>query len=174
MNQISSFASNWSSAIGLTDLLLGVVGFAVTLIAVLRSKRSADAAAESAANAKAALLHAAAIWEVSAALATMDEVKRLQRLDAWQLLPDRYSTLRRSLITIRASAPRLTEQQGSIIQGAIQHFSHFEEQVERGLAGKKPLPDPARLNKIVSAQADLLGEVLGALKLELGGKRGER
>ncbi len=89
------------------------------------------------------------------------------------MLPERYSMLRRTLIAIRSTTPRLTDKQGAVLQGAIQHFSLLEEKVERALKGGKPLPDSTRLNKIVSMQADQLGEVLGALKLELGGKNRE-
>jgi hypothetical protein len=173
MTWFTSFASGWSSEIGLADFLLGVVGFTITIVAVLRSQRAAEAAAEAARNAKEALLHAAAIWDVAAALTTMEEVKRLHRMEAWPMLPERYSMLRRTLIAIRSTTPRLTDKQGAVLQGAIQHFSLLEEKVERALKGGKPLPDSTRLNKIVSMQADQLGEVLGALKLELGGKNRE-
>jgi len=95
----------------------------------------------------------------------MAEVKRLHRLETWQLLPERYDVLRRSLIRIKASGPSLTEVQLSQIQSAIQHFASMEKQVEKYLAAPDgPKPSVPRMNGIITTQLDTLTELMSALR----------
>jgi hypothetical protein len=94
----------------------------------------------------------------------MNEIKRLHRVEAWELLPERYAALRAMLISVRSSNSDLPEDQRATIQGAIKHFNDFEVTVERSISSKKPLPNPARLNAILSEQIDKLTEILAAIK----------
>jgi hypothetical protein len=98
----------------------------------------------------------------------MDEVKRLHRVAAWPLLPDRYSHLRARLIAVRCSRQDLQPHQLAVLQGAIQHLSVLESQVEHSLLPGSKLPNAAKLNALVSGQLDKLTEVLTELQREVG------
>lgn len=167
MDVLRTFAREWNGEIGLADLLLGVIGFAITLVMVYRSKRAAELAEDAAKKARQSLLHISTVADLSAAMSTMEEIKRLHRYEVWTLLPERYSVLRRTLVSIKGLTPGLAEADQKILQSAIQHFASIEESVERALRSKKPT-NAVRWNKIVSEQIDQLGEVLTTLRRNIG------
>jgi len=147
-------------------LLVSVVGFLFTIYGVWRSKRSAQRAEAAAQRASGAIASMHSISDLAAVLAALDEVKRLQRSAAWDLLPDRYSSLRGKLITLRTSRPYLTEDQHATLQGAIQHLADLEKTVVRALTSSKTPSKISRLNSIVSDQIDRLTELLAQLHRE--------
>jgi hypothetical protein len=126
-------------------LILSVVGFGVTIYGVWRAKGAAQAAEQASANARDVLIRSTIIADLAGAMSTMEEIKRLHRVDAWHLLPDRYSVLRRTLISIRASNLNLDESAQKTLQSAIQHFASIEQSVERALAVQSSPKDVPRL-----------------------------
>jgi hypothetical protein len=149
-------------------LLATLVGFAFTLWNVSRSKRAAEDAEKAVQRMREAITQTNTISEFSAAVVIMDEIKRLHRAAAWTVLPDRYSALKRSLITIRSANPSLSDNHKTVLQGAILHFTALEQKVEAVIASKSPPPNVAKLNKIVSSQIELLSEVLTELREKMG------
>jgi hypothetical protein len=101
--------------------------------------------------------------ELAAALSAMQEIKRLQRDGAWPVLLDKYSSLRATLISIRAGRPNLNEQHKTTIQDAIVQLRTIENKVQRELV-KGQNPNVAKLNAVVADQLDKLSETLGALR----------
>src|SRR5208283_4433789 len=90
--------------------------------------------------------------DVSAALAIMEEIKRLQRVQAWQIALDRYSTLRRHLIRVAQMNPGLTDVQRKELAASIDQFRTIEIKVERSItAGVKGL-NLANVNGVVSRE----------------------
>jgi hypothetical protein len=59
-----------------------------------RSKKAAEMAQEEVRSVKQAIARSSTIADFSAAITSMNEIKRLHRLDAWIVLPDRYAALR--------------------------------------------------------------------------------
>src|ERR1035441_1033775 len=94
------FAENWGS-------IATVLGFVVTIWTLVRTKTAAVAARQAAEATKAQLSRVDTMTEFSSAIAIMDEIKRLHRVRAWELLPDRYSILRRLLASIQTLNPDL-------------------------------------------------------------------
>jgi len=91
----------------------------------------------------------------------MDEIKRLHRQKEWVLLPDRYNSLRKSLISIRCENPILSESDQKEIQAAITQFSGLEKLIDRHLSSDdKSKIDIPRINGIVSKQIDRIQELL--------------
>jgi hypothetical protein len=132
-------------------------------LAFKNSRRKSRKAAE---RTRDAIIRTDTIALISAAVTAMDEIKRLHRVPAWQILPDRYSELRKLLIAVRGANTNLQPDYASVLQGTIQQFSTMEEEVERALTSNRPLPNQARLNKIVSTQGDNLLHVLEKMKRE--------
>ena len=143
-----------SSVIG---LLFVIIGFFVTVINVLRSKKASEKAEEAFDT----------ITEFSSAISAMDEIKRLHRQKAWDILPDRYSFLRKSLISIKTTNPNMLKEYQSALQTAITNFSSIEDQVEKANLQKKSPPDIAKLNKVVSKQIDKLHQILTEIKNQI-------
>jgi hypothetical protein len=95
-NAVCAFVlSNWINLVTLLGFIATIVGFIVTIQTLFRTKKAALAAREAAEATKIQLSRVDTISEFSSAIALMDEIKRLHRARAWDLVPDRYSILRR-------------------------------------------------------------------------------
>jgi hypothetical protein len=88
--------------------LASLAGLALTIWAVLKAKKAAEQARDAAQQVKERIASLDTLADVSAAIAILDEIKRLQRLGAWQVVLDRYSILRRHLIRVEQLNPALT------------------------------------------------------------------
>jgi hypothetical protein len=147
---------------GVAGVLISIVGFAVTLRGVFKSKRAAQAAEEAARSARDRIQLLDTVVDFSAAIATLDEIKRLHRTGKWSLLPDRYSALRRLLTVVRTANPNLLDSQQAVLQNAVTNLYQLEKLVEQG--AKSPALKPAEFNAILSRDADNLSAILQELK----------
>lgn len=168
MNEYIKYISNngLGDVASVVGLFLTLVGFAFTLYGVTKSRSAAESANSAAKEAKEAILRAETISSFSTAVTSMEEVKRLHRAKAWEIMPDRYSFLRKSLISILSNDCDLTDEQKILIRSAIVQFRELEAFVESFLTNKKVSPNSAKLNKVVTAQIDKLDEVLNKIKSE--------
>jgi hypothetical protein len=160
--------NNWGDIASVIGLIITIISFIVILINVLRSRRAAEQAKIAVAQVRDDLSKVDTVAEFSTALSAMEEIRRLHRKDAWEILPDRYSSLRKSLISIRSSNPDMLKEYKKAFQSAIQIFSSIEDQVEVALSQKKSPPDAAELNKVISIQIDKLQEILIEMKNQIG------
>ena len=156
---------DWASVLG---VFIAVIGFFITIYKVLRLKSAAVIVQNAVEKVREDVLRVETVAEFSAALSVMDEIKRLHRQQAWQILPDRYSHLRKSLITIKTSYSELEEDQKIALQSAISIFSGIEKQVEDALAKNLNSLDVPKLNRLISKQIDSLQEVLIEIQDKIG------
>ena len=147
-------------------LLITIGGFTLALWRIRKSQSASEQALEAAEGVREQILQMNAIQGVNVAIRTLEDIRRLHRLKAWPVLPDRYTSLKQELISIRGRTPSLTESQRSEIQGAIQQLSTIERQVESTMAGADE-PDIDRINDIISRQIDRLAQVLVELQNEI-------
>jgi len=151
-------AGDVASIIGLSIV---VIGFAITIFTLWRTKRVVIKVRED-------IAWTDTVQELAAVQAAMEEIKRLHRTKSWELLPERYSALRKSLISIRGANPDLSDGHKMILQKGIQHFAGLERQVERSIMTGEELPNVAKLNNIVSNQLDSIQEVLVEIRKRIG------
>jgi len=144
--------------------MISVIGFSLTIWNVRKIKRAAEAAEEASLSVRTSLALNDIVAECSTAIAILDEVRRLHRVQAWQLLPDRYSALKRSLILIRTAKPELADNHKTIIQNAMSHLTSFENEIEKAIANRSECPDIPRLNRVASKQVEALAEILGDIR----------
>jgi hypothetical protein len=149
-------------------LLIALVGFAITIWNVRASRAAALRAEEAANHARRAIRFFDLVTEISAAIAAMEEIRRLHRDGAWRILPDRYSGLRRSLVTIRGSSTDLTADQRTRIQAAITYLANLEKRVEISLERDQPPDLVANWNERVSRHIMELHSLLLELKEKAG------
>ena len=142
------------SAASVLGLIVSLFGFGFTIWGVWRSKSAAEEAGEAAKKVQRDLLRFDAIEDVASAITTMDEIKRLQRVRAWALLPDRYAAVRKNLISIRGSFPELSDPQKSVLQGAIQQLFALENLLENPPSAADESKLVIRVNKVVSNELD--------------------
>jgi len=145
--------------------LASIVGLVLTLWVSWRAKRAAEQARDAAQQVKARISNLDMLAEISSALATLDEIKRLQRLAAWELVLDRYTVVRRHLVRVEQMNHGLTQLQLSEIGKAIGQFRIIETTVERAKANAtQGSIDHAKLNGIIASQADSLEKIMIAIK----------
>jgi hypothetical protein len=148
--EFRAWAADWGDIASVVGLLLTLIGFGVTIFGVWRSKGAAEQARQAAEAVRASIANYDVVADLSSAMAIMEEIKRHQRQRTWSILPDRYSDLRRRLVTIRGSQAQLSEGQRQTLQLAIEKFADQERIVERAIASGVAPPRPDKLNDIVS------------------------
>jgi hypothetical protein len=150
----------------LVGVVITIIGFAVTIWTVLKSKSAAERAEQAARTARSNLLRVDSIAGISAAITGFEDLKRLHRTGSWDGMPERYAVQRRSLIAVRSGSMTLTDAQKAILQSAVQQLSFMEKQIEAHLAHPEDVPDRAKFNGIVSKQTGALTRVLGSIGLQ--------
>lgn len=156
--------NNYGDFASVLGLAVTLIGFAITIYGVWSSRSAAERASIAANEAKQAVMRTEVISNFSSAVTAMEEVKRLHRAGAWTVVPDRYSFLRRTLISIVANHRDLSQPHKILIQSAVSQFRELESSVDTFLFNGKNAPSSAKLNKIVTAQMDKLDEVLNTVK----------
>jgi hypothetical protein len=118
----------------IVGLLVSIVGFLVTIYNVVRSRKAAEVAKEAAQNAIGSIRTFEAVVDLSSIIGMLEEIKRSQRSHQWALLPDRYASLRKTLISLRQSHD-LAERHSTVIQSTIVNLRDIEDAVEKALPG---------------------------------------
>ncbi|MCK4570749.1 hypothetical protein KAT84_02245 [Candidatus Bipolaricaulota bacterium] len=152
-------------------LIVTVIGFIVTIYSVGRSRSAANLAKEAADSARVRMMRFDVATGLTSAISMLEEIKRLQRDKSWQLLPERYGTLRKLLVSIRGAYPHISEADRSSIQSAIQHLANSERIVEKVIADVDTADVP-KLNSRLSNLVDILQELLIEVKNREGGSDG--
>ncbi len=151
---------------GLLGLIVSVIGFFITIKTSLNTRAAAAQASAAVESMRGDLRRGDTVADFSSALAIMDEIKRMHRSPSLHLLPDRYSQLRRFLVSIRSSNPLLSDIDQQSIQSAIVQFSSLERLVERALEAGGTV-SAAKMNSLVSKQSEAIQELLVRVKSEI-------
>jgi hypothetical protein len=149
-------------------IIISLIGFFITIWNVIQSRKAAQKAEEIAHKVREDISKIETIEEFSKAIATIDEIKRLNRDEAWSILPERYSALRKSLISIKNSNPNMPYNDKVILSNALRHTSNIEDQIEQFIVNKLLPIDIPKFNKIISQQGDRLTEILVSIKGKIG------
>lgn len=149
--------SGWADVADLAGLIITLIGFGLTLWGLRRARLAVERARESIQKFNVAA-------NFSAAISGMEEIKRLHRQAAWPILPDRYSDLRRILISIKENFNNFSDEEKSVITSSIQQLTNMEAAVESALQNNKPPPQVTRLNRILSDHIGAAQELLERLR----------
>lgn len=95
---------DWSSVIGLIATL---IGFFITIWNVWRTKSAVEKAQGMVEKVRDDMKRIDTISEFSSAINSIEEIKRLQLIKAWAILPDRYGSLIKQLIRVKGTSPDL-------------------------------------------------------------------
>ncbi len=165
--------------------IVTILGFIISLWAIRQTYReakkatsSAEAASRAVTDLKKKLYDVNVVTELATALSAMEEIKRLQRVAAWQVLPDRYSQLRSRLNTICTMYRSFTPSEMISLQLSAQQLRIAEETIEKAIymeQNAQVQTDPAYdllnwtdLNKAVSEQMERLEPILGRAIAKIG------
>jgi len=147
--------------------LVTVVGVALTMWQVIKTRKAADAAAASAKKTKEDLNKNFLISDLSTALATIEEITFLNRQEKWEIVLDRYSRLRGLLVNIKTQGLGFISDDKRSLQDAIVQVRVIEEAIEESIVNKTMRFDRIKYNKILSEIADNLNSIVGKEKLDL-------
>jgi hypothetical protein len=156
---------DWSSVLG---LIIGIIGFIITIYTVIRAKSASEQASLAAQEARDQMRHIDTISEISLIIASLSEVKWLHRNNGWEVLQDRYSKIRCSLIVIKTSNKTLTDDHKKAIQGTIQIITQIEKKVEQAISENSIPTEIAQFNTAISKQIDKLQQILVEIKILIG------
>lgn len=145
--------------------LASVIGFVFAIYTLLQTKQAAEAAKDAATEVRDRLTRVNTVADLASVLSMIEEIKRLHRVKAWEICLDRYSAVRRLLVSVHESSPHLRDKQHAILAGAIEQFRIMEQTVER--ARSKNAQDQlslARLNNVASNVLDQLNGVMISIR----------
>jgi hypothetical protein len=151
----------------IAGVAISITGFIVTVVNVRRSKSAAERAEAAANEARLLIRSYETVADFSAAIAIMEEIKRLHRTGQMDMLLDRYAALRKVLIGVRKLSPSVNETMESQIQNAITTLATMEDVVEK-CRSDGTSPNFVRLNRLLSRDIDALQAVFIDIKVEAG------
>lgn len=145
-------------------MVISLVGFGLALWRIRKTETAAKQARRAAESVREQLLQMNAIQELNSAIRTLEDIRRLHRIKAWEVLPDRYTALRLNLIAIRGRTPSLSAEQRSGMQATIQ-LSNLEQEVEIAMAHDDA--PSVHLTNTISTQIDRLAVLLVELQNQI-------
>ena len=168
MEELSKGLGFAGSIASLVGLVITVVGFFITIWNVRKSRTAAQQAREASLKVREDIRKIDTVSDLSSAISIMHEIKRLHRANEWIILPDRYSTLKKLLISIKVANPDLSETKKKSIQATIQQMTNIDKQIEKVVDGQEADVDVPKLNAIITKQVDRLEEVLIEIRNDIG------
>lgn len=147
----SDFCNTWGNVSSVVGLVISVLGFGLTIWAVLRAKGAAEQAADAADQAKIKIQKLGTVANFSSAIAAMEDIMRLHRQKDWAGALDRQFELRRILVELKDGGGGLTLDQQTVILGSIEQFKGIERAIEKHTAAATE-PKTERLNEVVRNQ----------------------
>ena len=140
-------------------LVATIGGFVLALRQIRKTRSASESALEASESVRQQILQMNALQEITTAIRAFEDIRRLHSHKVWEVLPDRYTTLKLNLISIKGRTPNLSEGQKKQIQSAITQLSVIEGEVGGVIDGGQE-PEIERINRIVSKQIEGLGYVL--------------
>ena len=108
------------------------------------------------------------VADLSSSISLLEEIKLLQRKQAWEILPDKYSHVRSLLTTVKNIIPTINNEQKKIIQSCIVMLRGIEFDIETSIYNNGSFPDIPRLNQSISKQMEKLNQILNEIKNQIG------
>jgi hypothetical protein len=153
---------------GVAGFFVAVVGLLATWNEARKARTAAEAAAEAAAQMREDLDRFDIVRTMSETMAALEEVKTLQRYGVWELLPANYSGIKKGLLTVKRSAPSLTNSHRRKLQSALQTCSSIEDSIETALSADEVPADVAGMNRALSIHIMNLHELLLHVRTQIG------
>jgi Co/Zn/Cd efflux system component len=156
--------THWRDLVTAFEILLTIIGFAITVVQIRKSRGAAEAARDAAQRAQENYTRNNSLTSIASAIEMIEEVKRHHRTESWSMALDRYGATARLLITIREQAP-LSKAQRTAITASIEQLQTMEETVT--IAERDGVtPQTTELNKILSKQIERLQVLLEGARKE--------
>lgn len=147
--------------------LASMLGFALTIWFAWSAKTAAEQAREAANEVRDQISRFDTMAELSAAITIIEEIMRLQRTQAWEIVwdivLDRHSILRGHMV--RSQLGIDSEAQRAHVEGAIDQFRVMILEIERArTAPQRSKLNTAGFNRILADQIEVLEKVKISVK----------
>lgn len=171
-NSIGDYASIFGLIITLIGFFLTVKKVKLAAVAVkntetMVSEKSAEIENQIVAV-KQDLRRFETVADVAQALHSMEDIKRLHRESKIEQLPEKYTALRKALVSIRAENDMIQDTDATIIQSVIAQLGTMEKNIDQVLFSSDKSLDIAKNNHIITKYSDKLLEILVKLRKEGG------
>lgn len=147
-----------SSVLG---VIITLIGFIITITSLKRTRKIAQKVREDISKFN-------IVEEFSTVLMIMNEIKTLNRENAWTILPDRCSSVRKSLITIKNADLHISEEIKLQLQKSIQYFRDMEKKIDKINLGEENPKNIINMNQGISEHVDNLREIITKIKIVIG------
>jgi hypothetical protein len=144
--------------------IASVVGLALTIWFAAKARTAAEQARDAAELVRKQMSKLDSLSEISAAIALLSELKTLQRLRAWELLLDRYGSLRQRLVRIEQLNEGIPLEQSTQLASLLKQFRIMAGIESARASGNYADVDSAKFHRVVSRQIDELEGVMIAIK----------
>jgi hypothetical protein len=169
MAPVDFLREQWGNLASVLGLLVGLIGFSLTIWNVVKSKKAAQTAKEAVDEVRERIRAFNTVADLAQAVAILEEIKRLQRARQWRVVLDRYATLRKYIIQIGVQHPLLTPERRSVLTGTTRQLLEIEKGLEKDVDRDDCAnTDAAKLNQVISRQVDQVFRVLTELQQEMG------
>jgi hypothetical protein len=153
-----------SDQLSIAGLIITILGFAITISSVIKSKKAAEKASKQVEVFKQRLSAFDISTDISSAIEMIEQIKRLQRAKSWPGVLDQYSQLRRRMIAVKSNGKGLSEKQSTQLQATIQLTARIEEQLDAMLFEEGKDVNVAYLNKAISKQLGGLMDIVASIR----------
>ncbi len=153
-------ANHWDSWASVIGLIVAIIGFAITIINVYRSKKAAEQAEEAVTKIRDKILTFDKFGDINTAITILNEIKRLVREKKWDIIIEKIPPLKQTLVSIKGLTPELSKDHKRNILGVIQQLTILEQEIEKTISNKESVSDIPRINRILTKQIDRMTELL--------------
>lgn len=152
-------ASGW---LGFVGIILTLVGFAITIANVVRSRNAAERAAVAANSAVGEVRKLKVITDLSGAISELDGIRRSVRDGQWRDVSDRLSYVRKLLIGVQIQYTTISNEDLEKIKNSVLVFSGVQKDIDKSFVGKTRL-SADRINRTLIDEIDSLVEIMSGM-----------
>jgi hypothetical protein len=156
---------DFASIIG---LFATIIGFILTIINILKSKTAAEQAKDVVEKIREDMKQINCVADLSSALAILNEIKRMNLNEDLRMLPERCTTLRSNLVTLKTSYSGFSIDEKKILQDAITSFNQIENESLLILQKPSDRHNNTILNKKINKHIESIQILLVSMKDKIG------
>jgi hypothetical protein len=153
---------------GILGLIVTIVGFIITIVNVIRSKTAAEQTELAVTRIREDMKRIDTVSELSAAVSTLYEIRRMNLQKDLPMLPERCLSLRKNIVTLRASYEHFCDNEKKTLQDTIASLSRIENDVLLVIKTSNFTHDIAGLNKKINKHIDDILTLLVKIKEQIG------
>lgn len=169
MQKLFTFIQNYyiGDIASIIGLLITFIGFFFTILNTFKSKSAAENTEKEVHRIRESISKQNALINISSGLNMINEIKKLNRTQNWDILVDRYTELRHFLINLKEEYPQTNTLHLSLLQNAITQTKSIQNKIETYLYHPEKQPDIGKINKTISKIMDDLQVLIQNLKKEI-------